>query len=180
MLSAHDVARELRSCLPEAGDLKIHKLAYYCQGWHLAWTGAPLFTESIHAWTRGPVVADLWHDEKENLSTPARQDLGDRARAVVDYVVERYGRHSGSELARMTHVENPWRDVSESEDNETSESPEITHEALLAWFTQDHEFIDHQRRVSELRKRRGIYGFEGLALSDDLREATTRVLSERA
>jgi Protein of unknown function (DUF4065) len=63
ILSAHDVARELRQRLPYAGDVKIHKLAYYCQGWHVAWTGEPMFREAVEAWTNGPVVAhgsQLW------------------------------------------------------------------------------------------------------------------------
>ena len=49
MLSAHDVARELRQRLPDPGDVKIHKLAYYCQRWHLARTGEPMFPEAIEA-----------------------------------------------------------------------------------------------------------------------------------
>lgn len=91
MTSAHDVARELRQRLADAGDVKVHKLAYYCQGWHLAWTGAPMFREVIEAWTNGPVVADLWHDEQRGRARPPIQRLTDEQVAVVDYVVGRYG-----------------------------------------------------------------------------------------
>ena len=44
----------------EAGDtisnLKLQKLLYYAQGFHLALNDSPLFAESIEAWTHGPVV----------------------------------------------------------------------------------------------------------------------------
>ena len=57
-VSAHDVAREIRQQLPRVGILKLQKLLYYCQGWYIAWTDAPLFGEQIEAWANGPVVAD--------------------------------------------------------------------------------------------------------------------------
>jgi uncharacterized phage-associated protein len=177
MLSAHDVARELRQRLPDAGDVKIHKLAYYCQGWHVAWAGEPMFQEPIEAWTNGPVVAGLWHAEKRNRPFPPAQRLGDEHVAVVDYVVSRYGGYTGRELVRRTHLEDPWRDASENEDTFATANPEITHDALRAWFSGDDEYLSHVATVTRLRERRDVYGFEGSAMPDDLREATLRMLS---
>ena len=179
MLSAHDVVRELRERLPEAGDVKLHKLAYYCQGWHLAWTGQAMFSEPVEAWANGPVVADLWHDEKRRRLRPPAQPPDDGQFAVIDYVVGRYGRYTGRELVRKTHLEDPWRDVSESEDSFAAANPEITHESLRAWFSQDDEYLAHRSAVTALRERRDVYGFEGPAMPEDLREATLRIVSER-
>lgn len=179
MLSAHDVARELRQRLPDAGDVKIHKLVYYCQGWHLAWTHAPMFSEPIEAWANGPVVAGLWHDEKRSRPRPPAQQLNDEQLAVVEYVVDRYGRQTGSELVRKTHLEDPWRDVTESEEDFATENAQITTDALYAWFSQDEELVIHRSEVARLMKRRDVYGFEGVAMPDDLRSATLRVLAER-
>lgn len=138
-VSAHDVARELRRRLPGAGIVKIHKLLYYCQGWHLAWTGAPLFSEEVEAWANGPVVADLWHDEDKSRSAPLATDLPEDALGTVGYVVSRYGRLSGKELIRLTHGERPWLDVSESD---AWHSPVISHEALGDFFAADDERAD--------------------------------------
>lgn len=178
MLSAHDVARELRRRLPDAGDVKVHKLAYYCQGWHLAWTGEPIFGEAIEAWTNGPVVADLWHDEKRGRPRPPGQRLTNEQVATVDYVVGRYGGSTGRELVRRTHLEDPWRDVSEDEDAFATANPEITNEALRAWFSTDEDYVAHRDAVTRLRERRDIYGFDGPAIPDDLRDATLRILAE--
>lgn len=177
MLSAHDVVRELRQRLPQAGAVKIHKLVYYCQGWHVAWTGQPMFAEPIEAWTNGPVVADLWRDEKNDRPRPPARGPSDLELAVIDYVISRYGRCSGRELVRQTHLEDPWRDVSERDDTFATANPRITVEALRAWFSQDDEFVAHRSTVARLRARRDIYGFDGPSMPDDLREATLRIAS---
>lgn len=180
MLSVHDVVRELRRRLPDAGDVKIHKLAYYCQGWHLAWVGEPIFAESIEAWENGPVIADLWHDEKRDRVRPSGEELDDERLAVLEYVIGRYGRYTGRELVRRTHLEDPWKDVRETADSWAVENPEITHEALRAWFSADDEYLAHRAELARLRQRRDVYGFEGPAMPDELREATLRVVRERA
>jgi uncharacterized phage-associated protein len=70
VLSAHDVAEEVRRRAPGLGKVKLYKLLYYCQGHHLATFGAPLFHEQIGAWDMGPVVEGLWRDETYALERP--------------------------------------------------------------------------------------------------------------
>ncbi|MDB6118895.1 MAG: putative prophage protein, partial [Verrucomicrobiaceae bacterium] len=66
MPNALDVAKYFlsKADADEAGDvisnLKLQKLLYYAQGFHLALTGAPLFEEDIQAWVHGPVVREVW------------------------------------------------------------------------------------------------------------------------
>ncbi len=40
--------------------MKLHKLLYYAAGWHLGFTGEPLFDEDIEAWQYGPVVPSIY------------------------------------------------------------------------------------------------------------------------
>ena len=40
--------------------MKLQKLVYYCQAWHLAWEGRALFPEAIQAWASGPVCPALY------------------------------------------------------------------------------------------------------------------------
>ena len=40
--------------------LKLQKLVYYSQAWHLVWDEEPLFSERIEAWANGPVVRELY------------------------------------------------------------------------------------------------------------------------
>ena len=105
--------------------------------------------------------------------------LSDEQVAVVDYVVGRYGGSTGRELVRRTHLEDPWRDASEDEEAFATANPEIPIEALRAWFRADEEYVAHREAVTRLRERRGIYGFDGPVMPDDLREATLRMLAHQ-
>lgn len=136
-VSAHDVARELRARLPGSGDVKIHKLLYLCQGWHLGWTGRPLFREEIEAWANGPVVADFWRDEKYGRPTALPRDLDPFDRGTIAWVVNRYGHLSGKDLIRLTHGQDPWRDVAEDD----AFNSRISHKALVAFFAPASELV---------------------------------------
>jgi hypothetical protein len=70
VLSAHDVAAELRRRMPGLPTVKLHKLLYYCQGHHLADLGEPLFAETVTAWDMGPVVGELRRAEKDGETPP--------------------------------------------------------------------------------------------------------------
>lgn len=74
-MRAIDVARYFLALADEeAGDLvsnlKLQKLLYYAQGFHLAMTGRPLFDEPIQAWMHGPVVPAVYHAFKVYGSGP--------------------------------------------------------------------------------------------------------------
>ena len=115
---AADVAASLRSRLAGSGEVKVHKLLYYVQGHHLAWHGRPAFVETIEAWVNGPVVADLWRSEKyEPPAEPAAID--NDVLEVVCMVASRYGHLTGKDLIKLSHNEDPWRDLSESDEATT-------------------------------------------------------------
>lgn len=62
--SVVDVAEYiLEQCGPMSA-IKLQKLCYYSQAWHLALDGVPLFTEPIHAWANGPVIPALYEMHK--------------------------------------------------------------------------------------------------------------------
>lgn len=176
-VSAHDVARELRRRLPDAGVVKVHKLLYYAQGWHLALAGEPLFEERIEAWANGPVVASLWSDEKHGHSAPEPRDLRGEQLATIEYVLARYGGSTGKDLIRTTHDEDPWRDVSETEEPWAFPNPEIGHKALQRWFEQDDEYVRHRSDVERSRARTDVYSFDPLDRTDDLEAAVARARS---
>jgi uncharacterized phage-associated protein len=56
---ANKISDTIIALATERGDrqitnLKLQKLLYYTQAWYLAFTGQPLFSESIEAWVHGP------------------------------------------------------------------------------------------------------------------------------
>ncbi len=176
-ISAHDVAAELRRRFKhDPGVVKIHKLLYYAQGWHLAWTGERLYSEHIEAWTNGPVVADLWRDEKYDHPKPAPQELAGPQLATIDYVVARYGQCTARELIRRTHEEAPWRDASEADANGWGlQNPEISPTELRRFFEIDDEYLADAAEAERLSKVRGD-PFDPLEVTAELEAAVERAI----
>lgn len=100
--------------------LKLHKLVYYAQAWHLALYDRPLFDGKFEAWVHGPVSRPLYKrfvGEKLLYSPISRKDrypwfkiegLDQTACAHIDEVLEVYAGLSGTQLEIMTHEEDPW------------------------------------------------------------------------
>ena len=138
--TARDVAAEFRRRDRRASDLKVHKLLYLVQGFHLAWTGRPLFREQIQAWTDGPVVADLWRDEHQRgMYGPPTRELTAGELSIFNHVYSRFGSMTGAELRDLTHREGPWCDVWGERGPTDRGTDEIMTWQMRDWFQQDAE-----------------------------------------
>lgn len=113
MADVHDVSAYIISKLGNMSTMKLQKLCYYSQGWHLAWEGLPLFDSEIEAWRLGPVVRDLYAHHRLKVSVD-EWPRGDAAkllpseRSVIDDVLDGYGQLTGLQLSKLTHEESPW------------------------------------------------------------------------
>jgi uncharacterized phage-associated protein len=136
VVSARQVAVVLRERLPGLPTKKLHKLLYYCQGHHLATFGDPLFAETISAWDMGPVVGQLWHQEKATgPSDDARGELTEAQLNTIGYVVSRYGALTGQDLENLAHSETPWQQADGR--RRPHESVRIEQEWLIGYFSTD-------------------------------------------
>jgi len=137
-VSAFDVVSELEARAPSLPAVKLHKLLYYCQAWHLAWTGQPLFRERIEAWVNGPVVAQVWRGRDDrDRSGPSPAGLPESGVAVVDYVMSRYGTRTGAQLIGDTHQEAPWLEARSGLGPNARSNRVISTEAMRAFFLAD-------------------------------------------
>lgn len=111
-----DVAAAFVAADPDLTALKLQKLVYYTQAWHLAEHGHPAFDDEVQAWRQGPVVRALY-DAHQGLRRVAGLAWGEARRLpasvrdVVALVVERYGQLTAEELSQITHREAPWREA---------------------------------------------------------------------
>ncbi len=138
MATCFDVAKYFLSQTDEdAGDtlsnLKLQKLVYYAQGFHLALNDNPLFDEQIVAWTHGPVVEVMYHTFKRhgasNIPFPDEinpDSLTSEQEELLQEVQDIYGQFSAWKLRDMTHQEPPWRD--------TEKESVISHESMKSYF----------------------------------------------
>ncbi|MBE9237290.1 SocA family protein [Anabaena aphanizomenioides LEGE 00250] len=127
MLSGYDVAKYfLAQTNEEAGDLmsnlKLQKLLYYAQGFHLALYDEPLFPESIEAWTYGPVVPEVYRAYKkyDSGAIPIPEDIDfsqyeQQSRELLDEVYSVYGQFSAWKLLSLIHEEEPWKNAREGD-----------------------------------------------------------------
>lgn len=104
--------------------MKLQKLLFYTQSWHLKLRGGqPLFDDLFARWKFGPVIPQVYHllkkygssDVNDKISiiidgddgfkriTPTIQSDDLDAIALIDKIIEVYGKYSGTELSNLTH-----------------------------------------------------------------------------
>jgi uncharacterized phage-associated protein len=123
MISAIDVARYLIHLASPANDedadrlchMRLQKLLYYVQGWHLGAYGRHLFEGRIEAWQHGPVVHEVYPEFKRYGSDaiPASEgseslSLSEKDKLFIDGIFEHYKQFSATALRKKTHEEAPW------------------------------------------------------------------------
>ena len=135
-----DIANELlrKAAENSGGDLltnmKLQKLLYYEQGFHLAYFNAPLFDAPIEAWQYGPVVPIVYNQYKSNGRVgiePVASTftfINPKEKALFDEVYRVYSAYSAIGLMEMTHSETPWRT------SNVGLGCEISHESMRSFF----------------------------------------------
>ena len=53
MTTVHDAAAYILAEQDKMSTMKLQKLLYYCQAWHLVWEEEPLFDAEFQAWANG-------------------------------------------------------------------------------------------------------------------------------
>lgn len=103
--------------------LKLQKLLFYCQAYHLAKFDEPLFNEDFEAWVHGPVCrdvydvlkgksvlySDLTYSEYDFDAEIVLKDVvASEQFEIVNDVLTSLKDWTGSELEAATHNEQPW------------------------------------------------------------------------
>lgn len=114
------VIARLAAAVENPTELKLQKLMYYIQAWHLAFYNEPLFQGRFQAWVHGPVNRQLYDRFGASKSLYSQITMDDVAtnfdadkiprdkRDHIDAVLEEYAKYTGSQLEQMTHSELPW------------------------------------------------------------------------
>lgn len=100
--------------------LKLQKLLYYVQSWHLAFYKTPLFNGKFQAWVHGPVNREIFDRFKEThilYSDVIANDLHPNFNPEnleknsvnhINSVLDAYASFAGYQLEELTHKELPW------------------------------------------------------------------------
>lgn len=120
------IQRAIDGHLSGLSPMKLQKLLFYAQSWHLKLAERqPLFDDFFARWKFGPVIPSLYHEFKDfgarpitrlattlnldggafELHAPVVPESDKNTWALVDRIIDVYGIFSGTELSNMTHRE---------------------------------------------------------------------------
>ncbi len=149
-------------------NLKLNKLCYYAQGWHLARYDKPLFQEDIQAWDYGPVIPEVYRTYKACGGSPIQEpveefdesNLSAEALAVLTDVYMNYGRFTSAALIDMTHRPGtPWERVYEPQMNHV-----ISTNSMRDYFVSCREMTEPEYDFSPEHISTGILSDEDATL----------------
>lgn len=109
MTTAVDVAGYIKTTLrlPSYDSIRLQKLVYFVQAWHLAWTGRGIFDEPFEAWPNGPVVRSVFRDNRY-AELPTDVVLDEETKVIVDAVLDHYKSRDLDTLIALSHADAPW------------------------------------------------------------------------
>lgn len=103
--------------------LKLQKLLYYVQAFHLAYFESPLIDDEFEAWLHGPVSKKVFDRIKDfsllynDIEYKAEGETPDSAFnfaltseqvELIHNVLDEYSQLTGQQLENLTHSELPW------------------------------------------------------------------------
>jgi uncharacterized phage-associated protein len=129
--------------------MKLQKLVFFANAWHLALHDRPAVQEEPEAWKYGPVFTSLYHRLKEHGSRDFSSDLyldewspehGAMLKLVpgpadtelwdtMSQVIDRYGKFNALQLSSMSHeAGGPW------EQTQAARQRWISHETVKQYY----------------------------------------------
>lgn len=115
MATIYDIAKYITETQGEMSAMKLQKLMYYAQAWHMVWEEEPLFADDFQAWANGPVLPAIYdkhigqfkvdksffkEGDSAKLTEPEKENIG----KVLGF----YGDKTAQWLSNLTHQEDPW------------------------------------------------------------------------
>lgn len=116
MISVAQLAQHMLEKSGPQETMKLQKLVYYVQAWHLARHNRGAVREEVEAWPYGPVFPDLYALHRKMLVVTRLPDvemvsIPPSVVKMADWVLSTYGRLTGAQLSRLVHAEEPFKTV---------------------------------------------------------------------
>lgn len=128
--------------------LKLQKLLYYCEGYHLGYFETSLFDEQFEAWLHGPVCrevynelkgasilyADIKFDGKSDPDAALDKVLVSKQKEILADVLNELSTWKDTELEAATHAEQPWLQAREGYSTSAKCEEIISKELMLECY----------------------------------------------
>ncbi|MET0237521.1 MAG: type II toxin-antitoxin system antitoxin SocA domain-containing protein [Kibdelosporangium sp.] len=170
MAKVDDVAAAVLDRTGPVTSMKLQKLIYYCQAWHLVRTDKAMFDDRIEAWPQGPVVPSIYkkHRGRYTVTSWTSGDAGAldaTERETFSWVMQKYSSLSAESLSRLTHIEPPWRIARGLSSPDEKSSEEISKPQLKYYYAR--QIADVESAVAHAAASSSM---EGVDLDDDWQE----------
>jgi uncharacterized phage-associated protein len=119
--------RAFKESRPDVTPMKLQKLLWFLNGWHLAMFGKPAVAEPFEVWRYGPVISSLYQQTKKFGGGPVTEylktfdeksgshlafvpsDADKEFSEALDVAWEKYIGFNATALSSLTHsAETPW------------------------------------------------------------------------
>ncbi|MEU8415159.1 type II toxin-antitoxin system antitoxin SocA domain-containing protein [Amycolatopsis japonica] len=167
MASARDVAAAVLTHTGPITTMKLQKLLYYSQAWHLVFQREPMFDEKIEAWPQGPVTPSIFAGHRKQYQVTSwpsgrASALTSPENATLAWVMDKYAHYSAETLSRMTHMESPWRVARGIAADDEKSSQAISHDQMRHFYAR--QIADVDVAVAQAAASAAM---EGVDLDDD-------------
>jgi uncharacterized phage-associated protein len=143
-ITANDIAAWIIEFCNERGDpitnLKLQRLLYYAQAWHVALRGRPLFKEDFQAWVNGPIQPGVFAAYRQFSFAPiphpiyVRRSIPAAIESHLKDVLQAYGFLSAYDLELLASSELPWCEARKGLAPDTSSTQPIAIDAMRRFY----------------------------------------------
>jgi uncharacterized phage-associated protein len=133
--------------------LKLQKMIYYVEAWHLAYFEESIVDDEFEAWMHGPVSQKIWHkfkdfefplhniltvktDEVPTIISELESKVIPDQKELISDVLEEYGNKSAYYLECLTHSELPWIEARNGYPPDTKCSNKISKKTMQKFYRQ--------------------------------------------
>ena len=143
--------------------LKLQKILYYCQAWHMVFFGREntLFAEKPQAWVNGPVYPSIYNEYKDKTETmrdhlklsdfyqgslengfkeyAEKMNFEPDEAELLESIILLYGEKSLNHLVFFTHTEKPWTEKREGLKPFERSTAELSLDTMYSYYKERHE-----------------------------------------
>jgi uncharacterized phage-associated protein len=148
------LAKYVLAKLGQMPHLKLQKLLYYIEAWHLAILDCELIPDKFEAWMHGPVLRNIWYHyrdygmmtlnnlvyidehEKNTVEKIMEQYLVQDQIELINDVLNEYGDKSAYHLECLTHSERPWVEARKEIEPAEKCSNEISKKTMKEYYSK--------------------------------------------
>jgi uncharacterized phage-associated protein len=153
ILAANTLANYILKHFGPMSHLKLQKLLFYCEAYHLAYFDESLIEEEFQAWVHGPVCKEVYNSLKDtsilysdiafdkssdkNPDIEVEQILNSSQKELIVDVLRELSTWTGLELEEATHNEKPWIEARNGISPSHSSSNIISKNTMKLFYQQE-------------------------------------------